>query len=96
MLTVGFVKELFFIAHVLNDTFVVKLYRNNDTERELRVEMTPAGHLSVHYCGQHIWSEHVEGDTSFFGIESCDTIARIMSCIEHGTDWSQYRWNENP
>jgi len=96
MLTVGLIKELYFIAHVLQDVYYLKLFKGEGGDRELLVKMTPIGELDVWYQEHHIWREKVEGDTSFFGVESCDTISRIVACIDKGSEWAHYRWRETP
>ena len=83
MVTVGLVKELFFISRVLNDSFYLKLFKGEKQEHELCLKMDPDANLDIWYDGHHIWREQVEGDTSFFGIESCDTISRIIVCINN-------------
>jgi hypothetical protein len=84
MVTVGLVKELFFISRVLNDTFYLKLFKGELQDNELCLKMEPNAALTVYYQGYEIWREIVEGDTSFFGVESCDSISRIIACIDNG------------
>ena len=99
MITVGLVKELYFIAHFLGTVVETTLCvsTENGPSYPVRIYVSPDTALvDVWYKEEHIWSEHIEGATSFFGIESCDTISRIIACINNGSDWSQYRWKENP
>jgi len=84
MITVGLVKELHFIASAIQDVFYLKLFKGERNDNELCLKMTPAGQLNVWYDGHEIWSEKVDGVTSFFGVESCDAIARIIVCIDNG------------
>lgn len=59
---------------------------------EVRVENNK---LYVAYDEDHIWEETIEGDTSFFGIESCDSISRAMACLESGDpNWKNYTYFE--
>lgn len=94
MITVGLVKELFFIAHVFNRSLSSTLHLEDPASQLLMIKITPAGDMDVFYGSNHIWYEKVEGDTSFFGIESCDTISRIIACIDNGTSWDQYIWKD--
>ncbi len=96
MITVGLVKEIFYIARVLNKTFYYEVTENTHHNWILRpmetltVKVTPAGELEVWYRNHHIWGETVEGATSFFGVESCDSISRIIACINN----DDYSWKE--
>ena len=94
MLTVGLVKELYFLAHVLNDTLTVD-FKFGRFPHLLKIKINTAGDMDVFYGEQHIWYEKVEGDTSFFGIESCDTISRIIACINNGTSWEYLKWEDS-
>jgi hypothetical protein len=94
MLTIGLAKEMFFVAHVLGDSFYFKIFKGEKQDNEMCVKMTPEGRMTVWYQGKEIWQEVIDGPESFFGIESCDTIARIVACIDNGTSWDQYRWKE--
>lgn len=98
MITVGLVKELYYVAHFLRTTVEATLCiaTENGPSYPILVYVSADGNLNIWYQEQHIWSEGVEGPTSFFGVESCDTISRIIACINNGSDWSQYRWKENP
>lgn len=94
MITVGLVKELHFLAHVFHDTYTVDLKREQ-SPHVLKIKINAAGDLDVFYGENHIWYEKVEGDSSFFGIESCDTISRIMACIDNGTTWDHLKWQDS-
>ena len=93
MITVGLVKELHFIAARF-DTQLTCILSNLSFKSSFLLTIN-ANHLTVHYNNQIIWEEDIVGAATFFGIESCDTIARIATCIDNGTDWSDHRWNEN-
>lgn len=93
MLTVGLVKEFLFISKALGETLHLKLFKDSP-EVALDMRINPVGDLDIFYAGYHIWSEKVEGDTSFFGVESCDTIARIIACIDNGTTWEHLKWTD--
>lgn len=94
MITVGLVKELYFISRVLKTPVEIE-FTSPSIPSTLLIKINN-NVLDVEYACQHIWHETIEGDTSFFGVESCDTIARIMACINNGTSWEQYRWDEKP
>lgn len=93
MITVGLVKELLFIAKHFkkNACAFIGLYELGFVE----LTVSPEGGLQVQYKGQVIWQEMVETDTSMFGVESCDSISRIITCIDNGTDWSEHAWKDS-
>lgn len=95
MLTVGLAKELYFIAHHFQSPLDVEL-KLHSLPHVLKLKIDVEGQLDVYYGEHHIWHEKIEGDLSFFGVESCDTISRIIACINNGTSWYHYRWRENP
>jgi len=90
MITIGLAKELYFIAKVTNQPATALL--NNG----LYISVQPNSTMDVEYKGIHIWRERIEGDTSFFGIESCDNIFKIINAIDSKDDtWKQkYSYNE--
>lgn len=97
MITVGLIKELYFIAKVLNQDLSVGLNlhpQNLDEIKMVVVRINPSGLMKVHYNLEHIWTEQVEGDASFFGVESCDSISRIIACMNNGTDWKHLAYHE--
>jgi hypothetical protein len=83
MITIGLVKELFYISVALHTDVKVELETDFNTPIILKIHKNV---LDVTYKGYHIWNETVEGDTSFFGLESCDTISRIVAAL-NGNDW---------
>ena len=91
-ITVGIIKELYFISKVLN--LPVEVTFKSPVKHPLYVRVYN-NILDVEYNSIPIWKETIEGDVSFFYIESCDSIARIIVCIDNGSPWQQYRWNEN-
>src|SRR5438046_5669703 len=95
MLTVGIIKEYFFVAKICNKTIHGDL--NFEDGFSIYFKITPAGILDVYYNDIHIWNELVEGETSFFGVESCDSISRIIACIRNKDDsWKEkYYFNES-
>jgi hypothetical protein len=93
MITIGLIKELYFISRATKQNLRFSLQRSGDSS-EMVVCISPEGMMDVWYSKQHIWHENLEGDTSYFGIESCDTISRIIACIDNNTSWDQYKWKE--
>ena len=82
MITVGVIKELYFIAAVLKTEVKASISSSfNIPPIEIKIHNNQ---LDIWYCSQHIWQESIEGETAFFGIESCDAISRIISCINNG------------
>lgn len=98
MITIGLAKELYFMAHILkqNVEALVVIGAGN----AIKLNLTVDGMLDVFFRKEdtwyHIWHEKVEGDDSFFGIESCDAISRITACIESGTPWQHLVYHEKP
>ena len=93
MITVGLIKEAFFIAHVLKQEVILHL-RLGKESHPICITLSPDGLLKVFYKELHIWTENVESDTSFFGIESCDTISRILACIDNNTEWQSFAYHK--
>lgn len=94
MITVGLIKELFYISVFFQNTIETSI-KMADGYSPVNVVVTPIGKLTVFYKDQKIWSETISGETNMFGVESCDSIARIIVCIDNNTDWSQYKWQES-
>lgn len=95
MITVGLVKELYFIAKVFNESLTIDITPSLSS-RVLKLKINAAGDMDVFYGDNHIWYEKVDDSlTSFFGVESCDTISRIMACIDNGSSWDHYVCKES-
>ena len=93
MITLGLVRELYFISHVLKTDISFEI-SSSSLQRILTLKIRDKT-LNVWYGGVHIWREVIEGESSFFGIESCDTISRIIACINNNSPWDQYRWQDS-
>ena len=91
-ITVGIIKELYFISKVLN--LPVEVTFKSPVKHPLYVRVYN-NILDVEYNSISIWKETIESDISFFGVESCDTISRIIACIDSGSPWDKYKWDEN-
>jgi hypothetical protein len=85
MLTVGLVKELFFITKALNTSVKVDL-KADFLQAPLKVAIA-GGVLDIFYRENHIWRENLASETSMFGVESCDAISRILAGIDGGGEW---------
>ena len=86
------------MAKMLNDTFRFRINRLHAPEPfDIEIQITPDGWLTVWSGTETIWRERVDGPTSNFGVESCDAISRILTCIRNKDDsWrTRYRYIEN-
>jgi hypothetical protein len=95
MLTVGLVRELLFIAKATQIPINAEFSLNGLYPSSLKINLKPDGEMYVWYNLNLIWKEIVEGDVSFFGVESCDSIARIIACIDNGTTWDHLKWTDS-
>ena len=84
MITVGLIKELFFISKALRTPVFVTL-KTGILSTNIMVNIEEHI-LTVWYMGYRIWTESLDEATSMFGIESCDTLAKIVSLIDSGDD----------
>jgi hypothetical protein len=102
VITVGLIKELYYLSFISTQTLHFEMssvefngwvLKPNQT---LKIVIKPDGILDIFYKENHIWHESVDGELSFFGVESCDTISRIMSCIDNNdSSWKEkYYYNE--
>lgn len=86
MLTIGLVRELAFLSHGLG--FPLKFSIEVISKKmDLLIDKDI---LSIAYKGEEIWRENVQPDVSFFGVESCDLIFKIVNRIDAG----DYSWKE--
>ena len=90
MISVGLIKELRFISKVSNKKVSVILFVDIDSPGTYPLNITiNEDVLCVSYASDYIWKEDVSDD-GFFGIESCDTISRIIACIDNlDSSWHQ-------
>jgi len=80
MITVGLIKELQFISSSLKTPLLLTIASTSFPNITVQIENET---LTLTYLGHLIWREKVLGDSSFFGVESCDTIARIMVLLKN-------------
>lgn len=95
MITIGLVKELHFIAATFNHGIHSIIRATQFVNHDIHIKVSPDGKLEVEYFDFKIWQETIDGPTSMFGVESCDTIFKIINCIDNGVDWSVHKWKEN-
>lgn len=83
MITVGLIKELLFISEALKTPVDVTLQTQIAEPIYIKIYNKV---LEVYYGndGVRIWRETIDGDASMFGVESCDTLARIIHCWQKG------------
>ena len=87
MLTVSFVNEIQFIAKHFNVPVSVDLKLGQSEPLNLALDNDV---LSIKFFGELIWEEKVVGVGSNFGVESCDTIYRIMQMVAAGDNtWKE-------
>ncbi len=84
MITLGIVREIEYISTYLKIPveLTFHLYYSLDIKIDKKV-------IELKYNNIPIWTEDISED-GFFGIESCDSISRIINCINNGQDFSQY------
>lgn len=89
MITVGLIKELQFISLVLKTPISLTFYLLYDLNLQIDNNI-----LKLTYHHKTIWIENIS-DNGMFGIESCDSISRIINCIDNNDDsWTKYRYLE--
>lgn len=95
MITVSLIKELYFISAYFKREVQFSLSISEGFP--IKSIIKPDGILNIWYRDNHIWQENVNGDDSFFGIESCDSISRIVNCIDNNDNtWRErYYFNES-
>jgi hypothetical protein len=94
MITVGLVNELRFISKALR-TPLSSTLKTELMKSALLIEVKEQV-LDVWYLGYHIWKEPLDDATTMFGIESCDSLARIVFLIDSGddTEWRKLTYIE--
>jgi hypothetical protein len=88
MITVGFVREIEFISNSFKTPIFIKLVtEKNSGVLDIAFKN---GYLELFYKQKKIWKEKVSFDESMFGVESCDTIFRIIRSI----DLNEENWED--
>jgi len=79
MITVGLIAELSFISKHLQSPIRCTL-KPISSEKYLDIRVELDKNFTLWYDDKLIWSEDIN---DFFGGESCDTISRIVACIDN-------------
>jgi len=92
MITVGVVRELEFMAKAVeSDMYVVIEVAGKNISMKIW-----DNNVIINYQGQQIWEENIYGEGNWFGIESCDSIFKIINCIDKGESWrEEYGWKKS-
>ena len=92
MITVGVIRELEFMARAVDSgMYVIMQIANKNISMKIW-----DNNVIINYEGQKIWEENVYGEANWFGIESCDSVARIINCIDKGESWQEsYEWKKS-
>jgi len=85
MITVGVVRELAYMSQYVGGPLYVAIDIGN---QKLSLNVSE-NDVRISYQGQKIWEENIYGEGNWFGVESCDTIFRIMECIDKGEPWRE-------
>jgi hypothetical protein len=80
MITVGLVQELAFVSHFLKTPVYLKMATEKNSG-VLNIILKDQ-YLELVYKQNKIWKEKVLSPESMFGIESCETILKIISLID--------------
>jgi len=92
MINAGIVQELDFMSeHYKSEVTVSISCKGKETKLDFK-----EGRVTITYQGAEIWRETVYGEATWFGIESCDRIHKIVTCIDNNDDsWKQkYAWGQ--
>ena len=84
MITVSLVYELQFVAKHFDSPLTASLQFRGCSPVTLLVT---SDELEVRYQQELIWKEKIVGPESNFGVESVDTIARIINAIDTDQPW---------
>ena len=94
MITLGICKEIFYLAKVLNYTYNVEIIGPH--LYPIVIIMNSEGIMDIWYNKNHIWTEKVDGEDSFLGVESMDSISRCIKCIDNNSEWKNYTYFQVP
>lgn len=89
MITVGLVNELRFISKALK-TPIHSTLKSERMKHEIQIQIKEQV-LEIWYLGYYIWKESLDDATTMFGVESCDTLAKIINMIDHDVDYEVWR-----
>ena len=92
MINAGIIQELDFMSEYYESEVTASIScKGKETKLDFK-----DGRVTVTYQGTEIWKETVHGEATWFGIESCDRIHKIVKCIDNNDDsWKQkYAWGQ--
>lgn len=91
MITTGFIREAaFIVSHAGKDlNFRISSEIEFPMMENIDIFLSKEGIMSISYNNDHIWKEDL-GEHGFFGVESTDSISRIIACINN----SDNSWKE--
>lgn len=93
MITVGLVNEIQFISEFLKTPVYLK-FATEKTSGVLNI-IFKDGAIELFYKQNRIWKEKVSQVESMFGIESCETILKIIALIENNDEkWKDFCYFE--
>ena len=93
MITVGLVQEISFISKFFETPMYLKI-ATPKASGVLNVILKDE-YLELIYKQNKIWKEKVSGAESMFGIESCETILKIISLIDSNDErWKTFCYFE--
>ena len=87
MITLSFVREVAFFSKFFKTKASCELKIGDYPPLTVSVEKDE---VSVFFLNKLIWQESINKASSNFGVESCDTILKIMKLAQEGKDWSMY------
>jgi len=94
MITVGLINELIFISDAFKSPISVSA--RVDKIKHPVLLTIDGDFLSIEYNGAAIWNEDIKSPSSLFGVESCDTVARILFHVDAGNEtWKEMCYKEN-
>lgn len=85
MITVGLVQELNYISQALN--VPVKASISIPLAKDFLFIDVNNNYLELKYNNNKIWREEIFSPSSMFGIESCDSISKIIYMIDNKENW---------
>jgi len=85
MITVSLIKELEFVSSIYGGKLQASI-KMGEGIPEVKIQIEKSK-LTIFFLNKTIWQESISEASSNFGIESCETIARIMGKALKGEEW---------
>lgn len=93
MITVGIIQELNYISQALG--VPVRSSLSVPLAKEPLFIDVNNNYLELRYNNQKIWREEIFSASSMFGIESCDSVSKIIYMIDNNNeDWKNMLYFE--